>query len=101
MSERIWVVIPAAGVGRRMASADSQQPMPKQYLPLAGRSVIEYSMAPFLERADVAGIVVVLAESDVRFAELPIARSVQVRATIGGDERADSAKADVTEQPEK
>ena len=79
MTDKIWLVIPAAGIGRRMADA-----IPKQYLPLAGRSVIEWSLTPFLARADIAGVVVVLAEGDDRFAGLPVSRAARVQTTIGG-----------------
>ena len=45
VDSRFWVIVPAAGSARRMGAA-----VPKQYLPLAGRTVIEWSLAPFLER---------------------------------------------------
>ena len=40
---RYWLVMPAAGAGRRFG-ADT----PKQYAPLEGRTVIEWALAPFL-----------------------------------------------------
>jgi 2-C-methyl-D-erythritol 4-phosphate cytidylyltransferase len=40
MLNKVWVVIPAAGVGARM-----QADRPKQYLPLAGKTVIEHTLA--------------------------------------------------------
>ena len=66
MQPRYWVVVPAAGSARRMAGAA----VPKQYLPLAGRTVIEWALAPFLARADCERIVVVLAADDRRWREL-------------------------------
>jgi len=90
MTERIWLVIPAAGVGRRMVGAISSHSTPKQYLPLAGRTVIEWSIAPFLTRADIAGVVVALAADDQNFASLPLASDARVRTTTGGAERAAS-----------
>ncbi len=39
-----WAVIPAAGVGARMA-ADR----PKQYLQLGGRTILEHSLGCFLD----------------------------------------------------
>ncbi len=42
--------------------------MPKQYSPLAGRSLIEWALAPFLDDARCKGIVVALAPDDDRFA---------------------------------
>src|SRR5258705_11928508 len=43
---RYWLVMPAAGSGSRFG-ADR----PKQYAPLAGRTVIEWALAPFLADA--------------------------------------------------
>ena len=50
-----WLVMPAAGAGRRFG-ADT----PKQYAQLEGRTVIEWSLAPFLRDARCARIVVAL-----------------------------------------
>lgn len=57
---KYWVVVPAAGSSRRMGVGE----MPKQYLELAGRTVIEWSLAPFLQRQECERIVVVLAQGD-------------------------------------
>jgi 2-C-methyl-D-erythritol 4-phosphate cytidylyltransferase len=56
---RYWVVMPAAGVGRRFGGAQ-----PKQYAPLAGRTVIEWALAPFLADERCAGIRLALADGD-------------------------------------
>jgi 2-C-methyl-D-erythritol 4-phosphate cytidylyltransferase len=86
---RHWVVIPAAGSSRRMASSGP----PKQYLQLAGRSVIEWAITPFLDRADCERIVVVIAENDARWPELSLARHPKIATSIGGTERVDSVRA--------
>lgn len=67
--------------------------LPKQYLQLAGRSVIEWSLAPLLAREDCAGVVVVLASGDQHWAKLAIASHPLVRTVVGGNERADSVRA--------
>ncbi|NKF24482.1 2-C-methyl-D-erythritol 4-phosphate cytidylyltransferase [Solimonas marina] len=85
---RYWAVIPAAGGGTRMASG-----RPKQYLPLQGRALIEWSLAPFLEAEWIDGVVIVLARSDVEFAKLPIAGHPRIVTTTGGAARADSVLA--------
>jgi 2-C-methyl-D-erythritol 4-phosphate cytidylyltransferase/2-C-methyl-D-erythritol 2,4-cyclodiphosphate synthase len=82
------VVIPAAGIGRRFGDE-----VPKQYLPLAGRSVIEHAIAPFLADRKCAGVVVALAAGDVRFTSLPVAADVRVHRVTGGAERRDSVLA--------
>jgi 2-C-methyl-D-erythritol 4-phosphate cytidylyltransferase len=84
-----WVVIPAAGSSRRMASPG----LPKQYLQLAGRSVIDWAIAPFLERAECERIVVVVAENDPHWSELSLARHPKISTSLGGAERVDSVRA--------
>jgi 2-C-methyl-D-erythritol 4-phosphate cytidylyltransferase len=83
--ERLWVVIPAAGAGQRMSSS-----LPKQYLRLRERTVLEWSLAPFLARADVSGIVVAIAGDDQHFVSLPSAKDRRVSTALGGNERSDS-----------
>jgi 2-C-methyl-D-erythritol 4-phosphate cytidylyltransferase len=84
-----WVVVPAAGSSRRMAGSGP----PKQYLQLAGRSVIEWALRPFLDRTDCERIVVVLAEQDRHWSEMPLARHPKISTAIGGGERVDSVRA--------
>jgi 2-C-methyl-D-erythritol 4-phosphate cytidylyltransferase len=72
-----------------MAHASPNQSVPKQYLPLAGRTVIEWSIAACLAGADVAGVIVVLAADDVGFTAVASKES-RVRTTVGGAQRADS-----------
>jgi len=85
---RYWAVIPAAGGGTRMGSN-----RPKQYLSLARRALIEWSLAPFLEAEWIDGVVLVLAKHDGEFAKLPIARHPRIVTTIGGGARAESVLA--------
>lgn len=56
---RYWVVMPAAGSGQRFRAAH-----PKQYAPLAGRTMIEWALAPFLADPRCAQVVVALAPED-------------------------------------
>jgi 2-C-methyl-D-erythritol 4-phosphate cytidylyltransferase len=90
-SFRFWAVVPAAGSSRRM-----NRDTPKQYLSLADRLVIEWSLAPLLARSDCAGIVVVLADRDERWRECSLSCNERVRTTRGGKERADSVLAGLT-----
>lgn len=80
----LWAVIPAAGTGARFG-ADR----PKQYLPLAGRTVLEWALRPFIDRADVCGIVVVLSPSDLFWPQLAIPPDRIVTAQ-GGAQRCHS-----------
>jgi len=90
-----WLVVPAAGSGSRFGAAS-----PKQYAQLAGRTVIEWALAPFLEDARCAGIVVALAPQDGEWARiaarLPLAgpgARPSVTAVAGGARRSLSVRA--------
>ncbi|MEZ5535738.1 MAG: 2-C-methyl-D-erythritol 4-phosphate cytidylyltransferase [Thiolinea sp.] len=82
----VWVIIPAAGVGRRM-----QADCPKQYLSLHDKTVLEHTLDIFLGNAGISGIVVVTGAEDEYWPV--IAEKLQgfpVYQTVGGKERADS-----------
>jgi 2-C-methyl-D-erythritol 4-phosphate cytidylyltransferase / 2-C-methyl-D-erythritol 2,4-cyclodiphosphate synthase len=79
--------MPAAGSGRRFGGLT-----PKQYLPLAGRSVIEHALAPFVADPRCAGIVVALDAADTTFGTLPPARDARLRRVTGGARRCDSVR---------
>ncbi len=88
MSVNCHAVVPAAGVGARMA-ADT----PKQYLALAGRTLLEHSLAVLLGNPAIATIAVALHPADERAASLALLQDPRVRLTSGGAERADSVLA--------
>ncbi|MGL6160067.1 IspD/TarI family cytidylyltransferase [Microbulbifer sp.] len=85
---RYWVVVPAAGVGKRMG-ADR----PKQYLPLLGRPLLSLTLRNILSWPGLAGVVVALSEDDADFSHLPEAKHPLVYRVTGGAERADSVLA--------
>lgn len=80
-----WVVIPAAGIGSRMR-ADR----PKQYLQLAGRSILEHTLDCFLDHPQLKGLVLCLAADDPFWPALPAASDPRIQRVDGGGERADS-----------
>ncbi|MDF3936016.1 2-C-methyl-D-erythritol 4-phosphate cytidylyltransferase [Pseudomonas citronellolis] len=80
-----WAVIPAAGIGSRMR-ADR----PKQYLDLAGRSILEHTLDCFLGHPQLKGLVVCLAADDPWWPNLPCAADPRILRADGGGERADS-----------
>lgn len=81
----IWAVIPAAGRGRRMGGET-----PKQYLPLAGRSVIDHTLACFTAHPRVTGIVVVIAADDTEWLRHELQTGKPVHVVEGGAERCHS-----------
>jgi 2-C-methyl-D-erythritol 4-phosphate cytidylyltransferase len=84
---RYWLVMPAAGTGRRFGAG-----VPKQYLPLAGRTVIEHALAPFLADPRCQQIVVAIDADDAQFARLPVANEPRLRCVPGGAQRCDSVR---------
>jgi 2-C-methyl-D-erythritol 4-phosphate cytidylyltransferase/2-C-methyl-D-erythritol 2,4-cyclodiphosphate synthase len=85
---RYWLVMPAAGAGRRFRGDQ-----PKQYAPLRGRAVIEWALDPFLADVRCAHAVVVLAKGDPFWpgiaARLPSGR---LGSATGGAERSESVR---------
>ena len=63
---------------------------PKQYLRVAGRSILEYCVAPFLRHPRIAGVVVVVAPEDPYWAQLPLAKDPAIRRAPGGAQRCQS-----------
>ncbi len=80
-----WAIIPAAGVGSRM-----QADRPKQYLPLAGKTILEHTLACFLDHPQLRGLVVSLAGDDPYWPLLACAIDSRIERAEGGRERADS-----------
>jgi 2-C-methyl-D-erythritol 4-phosphate cytidylyltransferase len=81
---RYWLVMPAAGIGRRFG-ADR----PKQYAPLCGRTVIQWALEPFLADARCAGAMVALAAHDPYWPEVA---PPGVMTVAGGAERSHSVR---------
>ena len=82
---RYFLVIPAAGSGRRFSSQ-----VPKQYAALAGSTVLEHALAPFEADPDCDGIVVAIAADDASWPAVAARRSRLVETTAGGEQRAHS-----------
>ncbi|HIP53430.1 MAG TPA: 2-C-methyl-D-erythritol 4-phosphate cytidylyltransferase, partial [Chromatiales bacterium] len=83
--ERLWAVVPAAGIGRRMGGG-----VPKQYLPLGGRRVIDWTLERLLAVPSLEAVYVALAEADAWWTEGPYVRHPRIRRVAGGEERAHS-----------
>jgi len=84
---KFWAVIPAAGTGVRMGSS-----IPKQYLSLAGRAVIEHVLDVFIAEPRIAGISVAVADSDPYWSRYAKSYAKPVRTVNGGEERAHSVQ---------
>ncbi|VAW52687.1 2-C-methyl-D-erythritol 4-phosphate cytidylyltransferase [hydrothermal vent metagenome] len=80
-----WAIVPAAGIGKRMQSA-----LPKQYILLNGRPVLEHTINSLLQNKYIAGLVIALHADDQCFTNLKIKSDKPILQTVGGNERADS-----------
>ena len=84
----LWAVIPAGGKGLRFGSQ-----VPKQYMPVAGRPVLDHVLAAFLKPKVFKAVVVPVPPDDRRFDELALSNDGCVYSVQGGAERADSVQA--------
>ncbi|WKJ89523.1 2-C-methyl-D-erythritol 4-phosphate cytidylyltransferase [Methylomonas montana] len=82
---KCWAVVPAAGVGKRM-----QADRPKQYLPLADKTVIEHTLLRLLESGAFQAVAVAISIEDPYWPELEVSKHPNVITAPGGKERADS-----------
>ena len=88
VNRQLVAVIPAAGIGKRVGAT-----IPKQYLSILNKTIIEHSLAPFLAHPEIKRVIVSLAENDQWFAALPVAKHPKVETVVGGAERVDSVLA--------
>lgn len=90
-----WCVVPAAGRGMRVGGD-----VPKQYLPVAGRPLIEHTLARLDAHPQIAGLVVVLAADDPHWPGVSHRWSKELLVTTGGAERCDSVLAGLRALPD-
>jgi len=79
---RYWVVIPAAGVGKRMG-VDK----PKQYISVNDKTILEHTINCFINREEIEAIVVVISKADEYWSDLEISKHEKIITAPGGDER--------------
>lgn len=82
---RCWAVIPAAGVGARM-----QADRPKQYLEVAGKSILEHTLRSFDKHPEIQGIMLVISEDDAYWPDLDVQLDTPLYIAPGGEERCHS-----------
>lgn len=91
--ERFFAVIPAAGTGTRLGAA-----IPKQYLEIGGRTILEWSVSALLAADWIEQVVVVVARGDQRASvvlrDLPGDRQARLQIVPhGGQTRRDTVLA--------
>lgn len=82
------VVVPAAGVGKRMLSA-----YPKQYLTIENITILEHTVQRLLSHPAIAHVIIALGESDEYFSHTALSSNPNVTQVVGGKERVDSVLA--------
>lgn len=89
----IAAVVPAAGIGSRMQTGG----IPKQYLQLHGRTVLEHSLQALCSDRRISEIFVAIAAGDQWFDKLGLTRinNVKITTVSGGASRAESVLAGV------
>jgi 2-C-methyl-D-erythritol 4-phosphate cytidylyltransferase/2-C-methyl-D-erythritol 2,4-cyclodiphosphate synthase len=89
-TRRVWAIVPAAGRGARF-SASTPGSAPKQYAPLHGATVLEWSLRALLAEPRVHAVVVVLAADDGEWPRIAAnIASPKIQTTLGGANRQDS-----------
>ena len=84
-AHKIWAVVVAAGIGKRMHAA-----LPKQYLKLNGIPVLQHSLQRLLDNPHVTALVVALREHDPYWPQIKLDSAKPVLIAAGGEERCDS-----------
>ena len=87
-SAKCWGVIPAGGIGSRMAAG-----LPKQYLQVAGATVLEHSLAALLQCDFIESVIIAIGPGDERASELAGLADPRVSFVEGGEQRSDSVLA--------
>ncbi len=82
---KIWAIVPAAGIGKRMGSS-----IPKQYLPIGNGTVLEYTLEKLLALDAIEGVILSLADNDEYWLRSHLYRHPKIHIAPGGKERSDS-----------
>jgi 2-C-methyl-D-erythritol 4-phosphate cytidylyltransferase/2-C-methyl-D-erythritol 2,4-cyclodiphosphate synthase len=89
-TRRVWAIVPAAGRGTRFTGSAAGS-APKQYAPLLGATVLEWSLRALLAEPRVHAVVVALAADDAHWPSVAARlQNPKLRTTLGGANRQDS-----------
>lgn len=95
----VWAVVPAAGSGTRMGAG-----LPKQYLEIAGRTLLEYALLGLCAATRLRAVVVTLDVGDTRGTALLERLTASVRVPLlavpGGVRRQDSVASGLAHLPQ-
>ena len=82
---KIWAIVPAAGVGSRM-----QLDRPKQYLEVAGKTVLQYSLECLLQHDAIQAVQLCLSANDAYWVDQGFQHEKLLPVIDGGAERSDT-----------
>jgi 2-C-methyl-D-erythritol 4-phosphate cytidylyltransferase len=83
---RYWVVVPAAGIGKRIGTH-----IPKQYVLLNGKTVLEHTLSKFIYHSRIEKIIVVINSQDSWWRHLRLESYCEkIIVAVGGTERCHS-----------
>jgi len=86
--EKIWAIVPAAGIGSRVGAS-----IPKQYIRVNGLSIIEHTLSKLTACKEIEKIIVALSADDEHFINLSTTNEYPIHIVEGGAERCDSVLA--------
>jgi 2-C-methyl-D-erythritol 4-phosphate cytidylyltransferase len=79
---RVFVILPAAGLGTRMAAGNATQGAPKQFLELRGTPILIHTLRAFTQMPSVAGVYIA-----VRKPEIPRLKALLQAHTVSAPTR--------------
>ena len=82
---KVDVIIPAAGVGKRMQSV-----VPKQYLDIDGMTILDRTIDKFISLEFINKVIVALSPNDDYFRDSKFLNNPKLHVVLGGKERCDS-----------
>ena len=83
-SIKIAAIVPAAGIGSRM-----QSEIPKQYLTINDKTILEHTLTRLADVSEIEHICVAISPQDVWFDDIPLDKT-KFSMVLGGKERADT-----------
>lgn len=84
-SPQFFAIIAAAGIGTRMAAN-----VPKQYLKIADKTILQHAASPFLTHPRITKVVIVLNADDPHWSKQKWHHSERFHTVTGGETRAHS-----------
>ncbi len=84
-NSRFWLIVPAAGIGQRM-----QAGIPKQYLRINHRFILDITLSRLLDSAEFAGAMVPLNGADRWWPDTEASRDSRIQSCTGQAERSGS-----------